>query len=107
MIPPEVVAPKGRLPATTGKPALSSGDRSHTGDSARIKELGYTVGSHINLYGEHFELVSEPVKDGGCTVVQVVSGNDPAVRTLRLPVSLLLGAARHSGHKTKFGKKLH
>jgi hypothetical protein len=28
------------------------------------------------------------------------------VRTLRLPVSLLLGTASHSGRKTRFGKKL-
>jgi len=103
VIPPEVVAPKVRSPASTGKPAVSC---SPTGKSARIKELGYTVGSHINLYGEHFELVSEPFEEGDCTVVQVVSGNTPAVRTLRLPVSLLLGTASHSGRKTRFGKKL-
>ena len=78
MIPAEVVAPKADYPRPQANlPFLRAIARTRE-TLQRIKELGYTVGSHINLDGEHFELVSEPVKDGNCTVVQVVSANDPA-----------------------------
>jgi hypothetical protein len=56
-----------------------------------MKELGYIVGKHVNLYGEHFKLISEPFEDGGCVAVHAVSGNNPTVRTFDLPVTLLSG----------------
>jgi hypothetical protein len=49
------------------------------------------VGKHVDLYGEHIELVSDPFEDGGCVAVRAVSGNDPTERTIDLPVSLLSG----------------
>ena len=55
---------------------------------------------------ERFELVSDPTEDGDYTVVQVISGSDPTIRTLRLPISTLLGLSDRSGQKTKFGKRL-
>ena len=58
---------------------------------ARIKKLGYIVGKHVNLYGEHIELVSDPFEDGECVAVHAVSGNNPTVRTIDLPVTLLSG----------------
>jgi hypothetical protein len=58
---------------------------------ARIKKLGYIVGKHVNLYGEHLELVSDPFEEGDCVAVHAVSGSDPTVRTIELPVSLLAG----------------
>jgi hypothetical protein len=80
--------------------------RSPAENCARIRDLGYTVSTHINMYGEHFELVSDPFEEGDCTVVHVISGNDPTIRTLRLPESILLGLSHRSGQKTKFGKKV-
>jgi hypothetical protein len=80
--------------------------RSPAENCARIKDLGYTASTHINMYGERFELVSDPFEEGDCTVVQVISGNDPAIRVLRLPESILLGLSDRSGQKTKFGKRL-
>jgi len=93
------------LPALTGHTGIHS-SRSPAETCARMKGLGYTTSRHINMYGERFELVSDPVEDGDCTVVQVISGDDPTVRTLRLPVSILLGLTDRSGQKTKFGKKV-
>jgi hypothetical protein len=58
---------------------------------ARIKELGYVVGNHVNLYGEHFKLVSDPFEDGECVAVRAVSGSNPTVRTFDLPMTLLSG----------------
>ena len=80
--------------------------RSRAETCARIKGLGYTASKHIKIYGEHLELVSDPVEQGDCTVVQAISENDPTIRTLRLPVSILLGLTDRSGQKTKFGKRL-
>lgn len=56
-----------------------------------MKKLGYIVGKLVNLYGEHFKLVSEPFEDGDRVAVRAVSGNNPTVRTFDLPVTLLSG----------------
>ena len=65
--------------------------RTPSENCARIKKLGYIVGKHLDLYGEHVELVSDPFEDGDCVAVRAVSGNNPTVRTIDLPVSLLSG----------------
>jgi hypothetical protein len=65
--------------------------RSPSENCARIKKLGYIVGKHVNLYGEHIELVSDPFEDGDCVAVHAVSGNNPTERTIDLPVTLLSG----------------
>lgn len=54
-------------------------------------DLGYVAGKHVNLYGEHFEIVSDPFVDGSWVAVRVISENDPTIQTIRLPVSILLG----------------
>ncbi len=69
------------------------GDQPNSGSCARIKHLGYVAGKRLNLYGEHFEMVSDPFIEGDCVVVRAISGNDPTIRTIRLPVSILLGVA--------------
>lgn len=71
---------------------------------ARIKDLGYVASKHITMYGESLELVSDPVQEGDCIVVEVISGNDPTLRRLHLPVSILLGLSDRGGEKTKFAK---
>jgi len=43
------------------------------------------------MYGERFEIVSDPFNEGDCIAVRATSGNDPAIRTLRLPVAILVG----------------
>jgi hypothetical protein len=53
--------------------------------------LGYIVGKHVDLYGEHMELVSDPFEDGDCVGVRAVSGSDPTERTIDLPLTLLSG----------------
>ena len=56
-----------------------------------IKKLGYIVGKHMDLYGEHIELVSDPFEDGDCVAVHAVSEGNPIARTIELPVSILAG----------------
>ena len=65
--------------------------RSPSEKCARIKKLGYIVGKHMNLYGEHIELVSDPFEEGDCVAVHAVSEINPTVRTIELPISILAG----------------
>jgi hypothetical protein len=90
-------------PGATGVPSVG---RANAENCARIKGLGYVASKHIKMYGERFELVSDPVQEGDCIVVQVICEHDPTVRTLRLPVLALLGLSDRRGQKTKFGKRL-
>jgi hypothetical protein len=41
-------------------PTLFSLSRTPAENCARSKGLGYTVSKHIKMYGERFELVSDP-----------------------------------------------
>ena len=107
MIHPEVEnLAKVPLPTTIGVPDVPAVGRTPAENCARIKDLGYVTSKHIRLYGERLELVSDPVQQGDCVVVQVISGNDPIVRTLQLPVAILVGLSSRGGQETKFGKKL-
>ena len=102
---PEKVPELRQGPSPAGVPETRFG-RSPVENCARIKHLGYATSAHINMYGERFEVVSDPFEEGDCTVVRVISGNDPAIRTLRLPESILIGLSDRSGQKTKFGKRV-
>ncbi len=66
-------------------------DTSVTDDCVRIKDLGYTSSRHISMYGERFEILSDPFPDGNGVAVQVKAAKDPMERTLRLPTSILVG----------------
>jgi hypothetical protein len=66
---------------------------------ARTRDLGFTTSKHIRMYGEHFELLSDPFEDGGCTAVHVAGAEDTGLRTLRLPVAILVGSAERFGKK--------
>jgi hypothetical protein len=57
---------------------------------ARIRDLGYRPFRRLNLYGERFKIVSDPFAAGSDVVVHAVSDDDPKIRTLRLPVAILL-----------------
>ncbi len=63
----------------------------HSRSCERLMELGYIAGKRVTLYGEHFEIASDPFIDGNWVAVRVISENDPAIQTIRLPVSILLG----------------
>ena len=65
--------------------------RSSVEDCLRIKDLGYGSSNHIRLYGQQFEIVSDPIPDGDGVSVQVTSAAEPVKRTLRLPTSILVG----------------
>lgn len=89
----------------TGTPEVPAADRTPAEKCSRIKDLGYIASKHITMYGERFELLSDPVQEGECIVVEVISRNDLTRRRLQLPVSVLLGLSDQGGQKTKFGKR--
>ena len=59
----------------------------------KIKDVGFTPSMHIKMYGERFEIVSDPFDEDDCVAVRATSGNDPEIRTLRLPIAILVGLA--------------
>jgi hypothetical protein len=63
----------------------------HSESCERLIELGYVAGKRVTLYGEHFEIASNPFIDGNWVAVRVTSENDSTIQTIRLPVSILLG----------------
>jgi hypothetical protein len=89
----------------TSAPDFPAVGRTPAENCARVKDLGYVASKHITMYGERLELVSDPIEEGDCIVVQVISGNDPTIRRLKLPVSILLGLSDRGGQKTKFGNR--
>jgi hypothetical protein len=66
-------------------------DKSVAEDCVRIKDLGYSPSHHIHMYGEQFEIVSDPFPDGNGVAVHVTTAKEPTKRTLRLPTSILVG----------------
>ena len=66
-------------------------DKPRSEDCARIKDLGYRSSRHIHMYGERFDIVSDPFPDGNGIAVVVTTAKEPTKRTLRLPTSILTG----------------
>jgi hypothetical protein len=90
MILPKVAGPIKPTPSALTDETQASG-RSAAESCARIRDLGFIASRQIKIYGERFELVSDPFEDGECTAIQVVSENDRTIRTLRLPAAILVG----------------
>ncbi len=61
---------------------------------ARVKHLGYTTSGRVRLYGEEFEVVSEPFAEADGIAVRVKSRKNPNVRVLRLPSTVVQTAKR-------------
>lgn len=60
----------------------------------RVKHLGYSVSGKVRLYGEEFEVVSDPFPADDGIAVQVKSQKNPTVRVLQLPATVLQGVRR-------------
>lgn len=72
-------------------PKAAIGNRTHSNDCQRLMDLGYIAGKRVNLYGEHFDIASDPFFDGAWVAIRVIRENDTSIQTIRLPVSILLG----------------
>ena len=58
---------------------------------ARIKHLGYAAATRIRIYGEEFELLSDPFPQADGIAIHVKAKGDSNSRMLRLPLTFLQG----------------
>jgi hypothetical protein len=56
---------------------------------ARVRHLGYSASSRVRLYGEEFEVVSDPFPEADGIAVHVTTKKDSKVRVLQLPATVL------------------
>jgi hypothetical protein len=65
---------------------------------AHVKHVGYAISRRIRLYGEEFEVVSDPFPEADGIAVHVITKNDSSIRVLRIPATVLQSAK---------GRRLH
>jgi hypothetical protein len=65
----------------------------------RLKDLGFAKSKRIRMYGEEFEMVSDPFPVAGGIAVEAASPKDRATRTVQLPRPILEVAAPKSGEQ--------
>ena len=58
---------------------------------ARIKHLGYVASRRVRIYGEEFELMSDPFPQADQIAIRAKAKGDSSVRILRLPVTIVQG----------------
>ena len=55
----------------------------------RLKQLGFTTGSRMKLYGDEFELLSEPIVMGDTLVlVDAIEKKSGRLRRVRIPLPI-------------------
>jgi hypothetical protein len=59
---------------------------------ASVKRLGYGPNQTIRLYGEEFEVVSDPFPEAGGVAVSVKSKKNAGTRVVQLPATILQSA---------------
>lgn len=57
----------------------------------RVRDFGYVTSAHIRIYGQSFEVVSNPFPDGDGVAIRVKT-KAGKVRTLQVPVTILQAA---------------
>jgi hypothetical protein len=55
----------------------------------RLQALGYAHGKRIRVYGEEFDLTSNPIADGSGFAIEAISRKSGHTRMLRIPLSIL------------------
>jgi len=55
----------------------------------KLKTLGFARSNHIKLYGEHFQLISDPFPHETGIAVEAVRSDGRASRTVKLPLPIL------------------
>ncbi len=55
----------------------------------RLKSLGYAQRNRIRMYGEEFDLTSNPLPDENGFAIEAISRKSGIARRLRIPLSIL------------------
>jgi hypothetical protein len=66
-----------------------------------VKRLGYGANQNIRLYGEEFEVISDPFPEAGGIAVSVRTKHSQEIRALQLPATVL----QRSVHVLTLGRK--
>jgi hypothetical protein len=61
---------------------------------AHVKHLGYSTSRHVRLYGEDFDVVSDPFPEADGIAVQVTTKKDRKIRVLQIPATVLQSVKR-------------
>jgi hypothetical protein len=61
---------------------------------AHVKHLGYSASKSVRLYGEQFEVVSDPFPEADGIAVHVTTKKDSKIRVLQIPATVLHSAKR-------------
>ena len=61
---------------------------------AHVKHLGYSASKSLRLYGEQFEVVSDPFPEADGIAVHVTTKKDSKIRVLQIPATVLQSAKR-------------
>jgi hypothetical protein len=56
---------------------------------ANVKRMGYAASSRVRLYGEDFEVLSDPFPEAGGVAVRVKATKDSRTCVLSLPATVL------------------
>jgi hypothetical protein len=63
---------------------------------ARVRHLGYAASARVRLYGEEFDVVSDPFPEADGIAVQVTTKKDSKIRLLQLPTTVLQSVRRRA-----------
>ena len=55
----------------------------------RLKDMGYAESRRIRIYGQDFEVISNPFPEGNTMAVRAISRRDAQVRTVKIPLPVL------------------
>jgi hypothetical protein len=58
---------------------------------AHVKDLGYSASKRVRLYGEDYEVVSDPFPEADGIAVHVTTRKDSKIRVLQIPATVLHG----------------
>jgi hypothetical protein len=67
----------------------SQGSLPSTEVCARIRQFGYAVSQSIRIYGEEFDVLSDPFPSDGGIAIQVRSKRTLQARVLQLPATVI------------------
>jgi hypothetical protein len=59
-----------------------------------VKRLGYGASQSVRLYGEEFEVISDPYPEAGGIAVSVRSKKGDGIRSVQLPETILQSVRR-------------
>jgi len=59
-----------------------------------VKRLGYGASQSIRLYGEEFEVISDPFPEAGGIAVNARAKKSEGIRVVQLPWTVLQGVRR-------------